>query len=112
MSDYGVLLVPASRDGSVRVRLQAVPASGEGELTFIALRVNDVFEATPIAMSSTPSAYEWVIPATAWVAGTNELLLTVSSTVRSTSQHTDGRSLGLAFQKITLTLIEDQETTR
>lgn len=105
MSDHGVLLVPSSRDGTVRARLRAVSPDGdEGEATSITLKVNDVYEAQPRAMTANAATYEWVIPDTAWLAGTNELLLSVSHTAHVADAKGNRRRLGLALQKLMLTI--------
>ena len=110
MGDHGAMLVPSTRDGMVRARLQAVSlAAAEGEAPAVTLKVNDVFEAPGQTMKAGASIYEWVIPSSAWVAGTNELLFKVS---RTTQIATDRRPLGLAVQKVTLTLMEQSGVSR
>jgi hypothetical protein len=109
MTDHGALLVPSSRDGAIRVRLHAMSAAaGEDDVTMVMLRVNDVFATAPVAMVAGAATYEWMVPAVAWVAGTNELLLSVSHT--SPAGDRDPRALGLALQELALTLIPEGST--
>lgn len=110
MTDHGALLVPSSRDGAIRVRLHAMPAAaGEDDVTMVRLLVNDVFATAPVAMVAGTATYEWIVPAIAWVVGTNELLLSVSHT-SSAADRRDPRALGLALQEIALTLIPEGST--
>jgi hypothetical protein len=109
MTDHGVLLVPSSRDGAIRVRLQAMPAAaGEDDVTMVMLQVNEVFTTAPVVMTAGTAAYEWMVPAIAWVAGTNELLFSVSHT--SSSGRRDRRAPGLALQDLTLTLVPESRS--
>jgi hypothetical protein len=109
MSDYGVMLVPSSRDGAIRVHLQAMPAAaGEDDVTMVMLKVNDVFASAPVVMAAGTAAYEWMVPAIAWVAGTNELMFSVSHT--SPSGRRDGRTPGLALRELTLTLVPESRS--
>jgi hypothetical protein len=66
---HAVVLVPSARDGRVRLRLLTTAASGT-----LAVSVNDLPEMHADARAG---AFEWMIPPSAWVAGTNELLFTV-----------------------------------
>jgi hypothetical protein len=77
MGLHGALLIPSARRGPVRAALDAHRATdaGEGELS---LRVNDTVDLPPLPLRAGARRYEWIIPAPAWVVGTNELLLAVS----------------------------------
>lgn len=107
MNEYGTLLIPSSRDGNVRLRLLATPAvTVEGsDGPTLTVRVNNVFESAPIAMSDGMADYEWIVPARAWVVGTNEVLFRVSRTHQPADHRGgDGRTLGLALQRLELRL--------
>jgi hypothetical protein len=107
MNEYGTLLIPSSRDGDVRLRLQAMPAvDGEGpDGPTVTVRVNNVFESAPIAMSGGMAHYEWIVPARSWVVGTNEVLFHVSRTQQPVDYGGgDRRTLGLALQRLELQL--------
>jgi hypothetical protein len=107
MTDHGALLVPSSRDGAIRARLHAMPAAaGEDDVTMVMLQVNDVFATAPVAMVPGTASYEWMIPAIAWVAGTNELLFSVSHTSPAANRR-DSRAMGLALQELVLTLVPE-----
>jgi hypothetical protein len=107
MHEYGALLIPSSRDGDVRVRLQATPAADENEAEgpTIKMTVNDVFESTPVTMSPGMRSYEWVVPARSWVVGTNEVLFRVSPIRQPEgTRNSERRALGLALQRLDLRL--------
>ena len=107
MHEFGTLLIPSSRDGNVRVRVQATPAVTleDAEGPTVTLKVNNVFESAPVAMSPGMALYEWVVPAASWVVGTNEILFRVSRTRRpGDDQSGDQRTLGLALQRLDLEL--------
>ena len=107
MHEYGTLLIPSARDGDIRVRLQASPAlTGEGpDGSTVSVKVNNVFESTPLVMSDGMGLYEWVVPAASWVVGTNEMLFRVSRTRGPAPDgRGDRRTLGLALQRLELQL--------
>jgi hypothetical protein len=97
MRAYGAILVSSldGRAARVRVRLAPAVASGGLEPTELALKVNDVWEAATIRLEPGFREYDWNVPDSAWVPGTNELLFSVSRTQRSGS-----RTLGLALASL------------
>ena len=98
MRDSGAVLLPSADGRAVHLRLRAAPAAepAGGDETLLRVRVNDFVDLPPVPMRSGFADYEWDVPDAAWVAGTNELLLTVSRTV---SRGT--RTLGLAMSSLT-----------
>ena len=100
----GTLLIPSSHDGNV----PPSPAGDTGRYCqegsdgpTLTVRVNNVFESAPIAMSDGMADYEWIVPARAWVVGTNEVLFRVSRTHQPADHRGgDGRTLGLALQRL------------
>lgn len=106
MGEYGAVLVPSAGDGGLLLRVRAAPpaAAGGDAAPLLSLRVNDVFDASTTPMRPGRSDYEWSIPAAAWVAGTNELLFSVSRTVRVPRATGGDRVLGLALERLTLSL--------
>jgi hypothetical protein len=79
----------------VRVRIAPAVASRGLEPTELALKVNDVWEAATIRLEPGFREYDWNVPDSAWVPGTNELLFSVSRTQRRGS-----RTLGLALASL------------
>ncbi len=98
------VLIPSAREGPVRVALDAAPAAepGQGGPT-LTLRVNGLAE-PPQGVTAGVSRYEWLVPAKRWVTGTNELLFSVSRSVRPADRggH-DTRVLGLRVHGLTVT---------
>ena len=97
MRDYGALVVSSTHDGAARVRVRLAPAiasSTEAD-TRLSVRVNDVLDLAPTVVRSGFQEYEWSVPDTAWVAGSNELFFRVSQTRVSGS-----RRLGLALASL------------
>jgi hypothetical protein len=64
--------------------------------------VNDVFAADPIVLKREPAQYRWRVPATAWLAATNELLFTVSRSARLAES--DSRDVAFALQRLEVTM--------
>src|SRR5690606_23609131 len=97
MREHGAVLVGTASGGPVHVRLRAAPAmpSSEGRPATVRLRVNDVLDTAALPMRDGFADYEWDIPASAWVAGTNELLITVSTSTRRGT-----RRVGLALASL------------
>ena len=98
MREHGAVLLASATGQAAHVHLRAAPAvpGSEGDETTLSLRVNDVFDAPPQRMSVGFADYEWDVPDSAWVAGTNELFFSVSRTfTRGT------RTLGLALASVT-----------
>jgi hypothetical protein len=104
MREHGAILIPSSRDGDVVVTLRAAPpVTPQGrEEPLLSLRVNDLYDALTVPMSPGVRDYEWTIPSTAWVAGINEVLFSVSRT--PLPDDTGGRTVGLALERLTVTL--------
>ena len=98
MENAGAVLVSSSRGGAVTVRVRATAAATTSDdPTRLTLRVNDVFEPPALAMREGVAEYEWNVPDPAWVTGTNELLFSVSRTVRR-----NARTLGMSLQDLLL----------
>jgi hypothetical protein len=96
MREHGAVLVSSAEGGAARVRARMAPAVGDTPLqTQLTLRVNDVYEARAVVMRAGFADYEWAVPDAAWVAGTNELLFSVSQTWVSGT-----RTLGLALESL------------
>lgn len=106
MSSDGVVLVPSAARSAVRVALVAasgtVPAGGTESGQTVTLHVNGV-EMDAQATSGQMQRYEWDVPATAWLAGTNELWFHASRAVRpADTGGEDTRNLALAVRAITI----------
>jgi hypothetical protein len=96
MGDRGAVLMTSPHGRGTRVRIRAAPAvDDDAAETMVTLRVNDVFELPAVAMQAGFAEYEWAVPDAAWVAGTNELLFTVSRVERRGT-----RTLGLALASL------------
>jgi hypothetical protein len=95
-STAGVILIESARRGPVNVRLRAHAGTGGDRASRVSLRVNDFYDAGERMLGREAETYEWSIPATAWVIGTNELLLSVLG----------GKPSGTAFgvQRLDVTL--------
>lgn len=106
MGEFGAILVPSAHDGDLLVRLRALPPLTESRdnVPLLSLRVNEVFDAITVPMTAGAADYEWSIPDRAWVAGTNELLFSVSRTMRASDRGGRDRVLGLALQELELAL--------
>lgn len=104
MNEHGALLVPSFRDGNVRIRLQAVRAALEdADESMLALSVNDVFIAGPVPLKGESAGYSWLVPSTAWLAGTNELLFRVSHAVQPMDRRgKDRRTIAMGLQRLDL----------
>ena len=96
MREHGAVLVPSADGRTARVRARIAPSADDTRLeTRLTLRVNDVYEADAVVLRAGFADYEWVVPDSAWVSGTNELLFRVSQTrMRGT------RTLGLALASL------------
>jgi hypothetical protein len=99
MGEQGAVLIASADGRAVHVRLAATPAvpSAGGTETVLRLRVNDFFDATPMPMLPGSGIYEWDVPDSAWVPGTNELFFTVSRTLSR-----GRRTVGLALSSLTV----------
>ena len=96
MGERGAVLMTSPHGRDTRVRIRAAPAvDDDGAETMVTLRVNDVFELPAVAMRAGFAEYDWAVPDAAWVAGTNELLFTVSRVERRGT-----RTLGLALASL------------
>jgi hypothetical protein len=71
------LLVSFAERADVRVTLRAHRRhdAGDGQLS---IRVNDLFDGRAHTLMAGTHDYRWSVPASAWVSGTNEVLLRVS----------------------------------
>jgi hypothetical protein len=78
MGSYGALLVPFARRGDTRIGLRAYrhPDLGPAE---VSLQVNGLTETARLPLTAGVRDYEWVVPASAWAGGTNEILIQVRS---------------------------------
>ena len=104
------LLVPIAKSGDIHLSLQAEPFSYPGRPvnTTIALSVNGrLLQAH--ALGRGWRAYEWLVPASAWAAGLNELVIRAPEvrSPASTGVGTDPRALGIAVRSITLHLASE-----
>jgi hypothetical protein len=79
MKQHGAVLVSSPDGLAARVRARLAPAAA-GEATQLSVRVNDVLDLDPIRLRPGFHDYEFAVPDEAWVAGTNELLFSVSHT--------------------------------
>lgn len=98
-----VVLVPTTGPGPVRVRLDAAPAAPvDGGGPALTLRVNG--QAQPAQqMRAGVQRYEWIVPTSVWVPGTNELMFSVSRSVRPADTGArDTRVLGLRVEGLRL----------
>lgn len=96
-----VVLVPSSQARAVTFHLDARPAVAPGDAP-VALEAS--VNGVPLGartMSNERASYEWSVPATVWVDGTSEILLTVSRTTPPSAE--DRRELGLAVYGLRLT---------
>jgi hypothetical protein len=100
MKGQGAILVPSARRGTVDVVVHGAAATADA--TTLTLTVNDVFTTAPVSLVPGRPRYQWKIPAPTWLAGTNELLFTVSRTARLFTH--DTRDLGFALQRLEVTL--------
>lgn len=100
----GAVLVPSARAGAVRVSVEGAPAADlGGSGPDVSLEVNGIPQGTH-SMAAGVGTYSWTVSAGEWIRGTNELLLSVSHTVRPADQGShDMRTLGLRVSRITLT---------
>jgi hypothetical protein len=99
-AEWAQLWVPLAPAGSILVRLEATPAIGPDQSAEIALRVNG-FEQPRQEFRGGQDAYEWTVPASAWVSGNNRLEIGISSLVQLPQSH-DKRPLGLKVRQIGL----------
>jgi hypothetical protein len=101
------LLVPLAKSGDIHVSLQAEPFSYPGRPgnTKIALSVNGR-RLQAHALGRGPRAYAWLVPASAWAAGLNEVVIRAPEvrSPASTGVGKDRRALGIAVRQITLHL--------
>jgi hypothetical protein len=97
MRKHGAVLVGSDDGRTARVRVRVAPrvSPGADREALLHVRVNDVYDAAPRRLADGFADYEWTVPDTAWVPGTNELLFTVSET-----QVHGTRTLGLALASL------------
>lgn len=102
-SSEAAVLVPSAVDGPIAVRLDAAPAMERGESSpDLALRANGLVQPTH-RMRPGVARYEWILSHGQWMAGTNELLFSVSQSVRPADGGSDDtRVLGLRVHGLTL----------
>jgi hypothetical protein len=100
-AEWAHLWVPLAPDGALLVRLEATSAIGPGASAEVALRVNG-FDQPPQEVRAGHDAYEWTVPASAWVSGNNRLEFGISSLVRLPESSHDKRALGLRVRQIGL----------
>jgi hypothetical protein len=98
MREHGAVLLASATGQAAHVHLRAAAAvpSSDGDKTTLSLRVNDAFDAPPRLMLGGFADYDWDVPDSAWVAGTNELFFSVSRTLTRGT-----RTLGLALSSVT-----------
>lgn len=96
MARHAALLIPFARRGQMRVTLHAdrPRETGDGE---VSLRINDLFDASALPLRAGAQRYEWTLPASAWLIGTNEVLLHVTG---------EGADHLLAFMRLELSLVQ------
>ncbi len=104
MDSDGVVLVPSAAKTPVRVTFEAasgtVPAGESASGQTVTLRVNALEMAT-LPTSGAMQRYEWDVPASAWLAGTNELWFHASRAVRpADAGGEDTRWLAMAVRAI------------
>ena len=100
-AEWAHLWVPLVPTGPLLVRLEATSAIGPGASADVALRVNGV-EQEHQEVRAGRDAYEWTVPANAWVSGHNRLEIGISSLVRLPEESHDKRSLGLKVRQVGL----------
>ena len=105
MKAQGAILVPSARRGAVEILIRGAPAVAPDDLTTLTLTVNNVYTAPELMLRPGQASYRWTVPSPTWLAGTNELLFTVSRTARASER--DTRELGFALQRLELSLIPD-----
>ncbi|MCA1584326.1 MAG: hypothetical protein LC791_06010 [Acidobacteria bacterium] len=103
-SSDAAVLVPSAIRSAVRVRLDAAPAAEpDASGPMLTLQVNGMREAE-LSMRPGLASYDWEIPASHWLQGTNELLFSLSRSVRPSDQGAhDTRVLGMRVHGIMLT---------
>jgi hypothetical protein len=102
-----VALIASARRVPVRIVLDAEPATTNDELLTLGLVVNSV-EQPAHAMRDGPQRYEWQIPASVWLAGTNELAFSVSRVLRPIDVGgQDARVLGMKVTRLVLTRVDE-----
>lgn len=106
MNRDGVVLIPAAARSAVRVALVAasgtVPAGGTESGQTLTLHVNGV-EFDTVPTNGQMQRYEWDVPATVWLAGTNELWFHTSRAVRpADTGGEDTRRLAMAVKAIAI----------
>ncbi len=98
-----VALIPSALRTAVRIALDAEPAAVDGEPPTLMLRVNGV-EQPAHDMRAGRDRYEWPISARTWLAGTNELVFSISRVLRPTDVGgQDSRVLGMKVARLALT---------
>jgi hypothetical protein len=96
MRERGAVLMRSADGRGVRIHARiSAPDSADHIDTRLTLRVNDVFETDAQPLRRGFADYEWNVPDAAWVAGTNEVLFSVSRT-----RFVGTRTLGLALRSL------------
>jgi hypothetical protein len=105
-AEWAQLWVPLAPVGAMLVRLEATSAVGADGSADVALRVNGVEQGHQKVVAG-QDAYEWTVPAGAWVSGNNRLEIGISSLVRLPVGSHDDRALGLKVRQIGLVSLND-----
>ena len=94
MRQHGAILVASKEGHEARVRVRIAPAVVlEGEdVAELRVRVNDTHDLAPIGLRAQFQEYELMVPDSAWVTGTNELLFSVSP-IQKIGRETRGLAL-------------------
>jgi hypothetical protein len=105
MQDAAEILVPLARTGDIIVRVSALPFSADTAAHHLSIAVNGV-SLPAQRMSDAWASYEWTVPASAWTAGFNQLLIRSSAATSPATLHlsSDTRRLGVAVRDVSLTL--------
>jgi hypothetical protein len=100
-AEWAQLWVPLASVGSLLVRVEATSAIGPGESAEVGLRVNGLDQPRQEVRAGR-DAYEWTVPADAWVSGNNRVEIGISSLVQLPEQSRDKRKLGLKVRQVGL----------
>ena len=100
-AEWAHLWIPLASVGSLLVRVEATSAIGPGESAEVGLRVNGLDQPRQ-EVHAGRDAYEWTVPADAWVSGNNRVEIGISSLVQLPEQSHDKRKLGLKVRQVGL----------
>ncbi|MGH9148155.1 MAG: hypothetical protein ACRD1Q_15700, partial [Vicinamibacterales bacterium] len=100
-AEWAQLWIPLASVGSLLVRVEATSGIGRDESAEVGLRVNGLDQPRQ-EVHAGRDAYEWIVPADAWVSGNNRLEIGISSLVRLPEQSHDKRTLGLKVRQVGL----------